>query len=392
MAVQFTTQVEGPMIRRVLREFIISCFHLASIMMRQHPHLKGGEHLRRIPTPFIISPTHDSYFEIPSLSRVYYSLKPRPDFVVLAKEDFLSGKYLALNFGKKNFFLKCVFTFLDKTALPFIVFKILRLTTIHRPFIDTCAKKREQIRTEIGNQLGRAREGISRGLSTLVFPEGTTWGFGGLKKIRSAVYQLVENTFQSAHQKVHILPINVKVDRLVGGGKDIFINIGNPVFFRCPKDEFNERLAKILRQLHTITFSQIAAYYVRRLAESNAGARENLILAKEKFVASMERITAEIGEMVRRKKLPDIDIGLLNREYLLKKADGFLGYCRKKHYLRDSPSSGKEEIFILDVESILSSYPDREYRTRNPIGFHANELTSLGEAGIRRIYDSHLGA
>jgi 1-acyl-sn-glycerol-3-phosphate acyltransferase len=379
------------MIRRALREFIISCFHVTSIIMRQRPHLKGSEHLKKIPTPFIISPTHDSYYEIPSLSRVYYSLKPRPDFMVLAKEDFLSGRYLASNFGKKSLLLKCLFTFLDKTALPFIVFKIMRLTTIHRPFIDTYAKKREQIRSEIGNQINRARESISRGLSTLVFPEGTTWGFGGLKKIRSAVYQLVENTFQSAQQKVHVIPINVKVDRLVKGGKDIFINIGSPVFFRCPKDEFNERLAGLLRQLHTITFSQIAAYYIRRLAESNENARGNLMMARERFVASMERITTEIGEMVRRKKLPGIDTGLMEREYLLKKANGFIRYCRKKHYLLDPPSGGKDEVFILDTESILSSYSDREYRTRNPLGFHANELLSLGEVSIRRIFDAHLG-
>ncbi|HSV95947.1 MAG TPA: 1-acyl-sn-glycerol-3-phosphate acyltransferase [Spirochaetota bacterium] len=380
------------MIRRLFREFIISCFHIASIIMRQRPHLKGREHLQKIPTPVIISPTHDSYYEIPSLARVYYSLHPRPDFLVLAKGDFLSGSYLASNFGKKNLFLKCLFTFLDKTALPFVVFKIMRLTTIHRPFIDTYSVKRERIRNEIGNQMNRARESIARGLSTLVFPEGTTWGFGGLKKIRSAVYQLVENSFQSAHQKVHVIPINVKVDRLVKGGKDIFINIGRPVFFRCPKEEFNERLAKILRQLHTITFSQIAAYYIRRLAKSNESARQNLVLARERFVDSMERITAEIGEMVRRKKLPDIDAGLLDRKYLLKKVNSFLKYCRKKRYLRPSLSIGKDNAFILDIEAILSSYSDREYRTRNPLGFHANELMSLGETSIRRIFDAHLGA
>ncbi len=379
------------MIRRLLREFIISCFHLASILMRQRPHLKGREHLMKIPTPVIFSPTHDSYYEIPSLSRVYYSLHPKPDFLVLAKDDFLSGRYLASNFGRKSFVLKCLFTFLDKTALPFAVFKIMRLTTIHRPFIDTYAKKKEQVRNEIGNQMNRARESISNGLSTLVFPEGTTWGFGGLKKIRSAVFQLVDNTFQSAHQKVHVIPINVKVDRLVKGGKDIFINIGSPVFFRCPKEEFNERLARILRQLHTITFSQIAACYIRRLAESNESTRENLVIARERFIASIERITAEIGEMVRRKKLPDLDAGLLDREYLLKKANSFIKYCRKKGYLRLSPAEVQGEAFIVDIESILSSYSDREYRTRNPLGFHANELLSLGASNIRRIFDAHLG-
>ncbi len=380
------------MIRRFLREFIICCFHVASIIMRQRPHLKGREHLRAIPTPIIVSPTHDSYYEIPSLSRVYYSLKPRPDFVVLAKEDFLSGSYLAKNFGRNNFLLKCVFTLLDKTALPFIIFKIMRLTTIHRPFIDTCAKRRDQLRSEIGYQINCARESISRGLSTLVFPEGTTWGFGGLKKIRSAVYQLVENTYRSARQKVHVIPINVKVDRLVKGGKDIFINVGRPVFFRCPKEEFNERLGAILRQLHTITFSQIASCYLRRLAETHRNAREGLVLARERFVSAMERITLEIGEMVRRDVLPDFDASLLDRKYLLKKVDGFIKYCVKNRYLRPPLSGRPEDAFVLDIESILRSYSDREYRTRNPIGFHANELLSLGEAGIRRLFDAHIGA
>ncbi len=72
------------------------------------------------------------------------------------------------------------------------------------------------------------------------------------------------------------------------------------------------------------------------------------MMARERFVASMERITTEIGEMVRRKKLPDIDTGLMEREYLLKKANGFIRYCRKKRYLLDPPSGGKDEGFILD--------------------------------------------
>lgn len=380
------------MIRRALREFIIYCFHVASIIMRQHPHLKGRENLRSIPSPYIVSPTHDSYYEIPSLSRVYYSLKPRPDFVVLAKEDFLSGCYLARNFGKGNLILKCLFTLLDKTALPFIIFKIMRLTTIHRPFIDACAGRRDELRSEIGGQIDRARESISKGLSTLIFPEGTTWGFGGLKKIRSAVYQLVDNTYRSARRKVHVIPINVKVDRLVKGGKDIFINVGRPVFLRCSKEEFNERLGAMLRQLHTITFSQIASCYLRRLAERHRGAREGLVLARDRFASAMERITREIGEMVRRNALPGFDMALLNRDYLLKKANGFIKYCVKNRYLRPPVSGGKGGLFHLDIESVLGSYSDREYRKRNPIGFHANELLSLGEAGILNLFDAHLDA
>jgi hypothetical protein len=35
------------------------------------------------------------------------------------------------------------------------------------------------MRSEIGNQINSARGVHLAGLSTLVFPEGTTWGFGG---------------------------------------------------------------------------------------------------------------------------------------------------------------------------------------------------------------------
>ena len=56
------------------------------------------------------------------------------------------------------------------------------------------------------------RKKIHDGFSTLVFPEGTTWGYGGLKKIRSAVHQLVSNVLDQYDIRVYILPINVKVD------------------------------------------------------------------------------------------------------------------------------------------------------------------------------------
>ncbi len=86
--------------------------------MRHKAHLKGKEYLKKIPHLVIFAPTHDSYFEVPSLSKVYYSLKPRPHFVVMAKKDFLSGNYLASNFGGKNKLLYYFFYFLDKTGLP----------------------------------------------------------------------------------------------------------------------------------------------------------------------------------------------------------------------------------------------------------------------------------
>lgn len=85
-------------------------------------------------------------------------------------------------------------------------------------------------------------------------------------------------------------------------------------------------------------------------------------------------------------------MALLNRDYLLKKANGFIKYCVKNRYLRPPVSGGKSGLFHLDIESVLGSYSDREYRKRNPIGFHANELLSLGEAGILNLFDAHLDA
>jgi hypothetical protein len=229
-------------------------------------------------------------------------------------------------------------------------------------------------------------------LSTLVFPEGTTWGFGGLKRIRSSVYQLVENTFQSARQKVHVLPINVKVDRLVKGKKDIFINIGKPVFFRNTKEEFNNRLSHILKQLHTITFSQIAAYYLRLLAEREKNARTNLVLARARLEETLEGIIADLNELVNRKVLPHLDTQLLDRKYLANKINSFIAYCKNMRYMTDSRTDERDTAFILNIESILSDYSAKEYRKQNPIGFHANELSSLGDAVIRPTFDTHLNA
>ncbi|PKN34334.1 MAG: hypothetical protein CVU61_09145 [Deltaproteobacteria bacterium HGW-Deltaproteobacteria-19] len=80
--------------------FVIFAFFLASRIMRQRPHLEGKENLREIPTTALITVTHDSYYEIPSLSRVYYALHPKPNFLIMAKNDFLSGRYLSTNFGR----------------------------------------------------------------------------------------------------------------------------------------------------------------------------------------------------------------------------------------------------------------------------------------------------
>ena len=379
-------------IRRVLRGFIVFCFHIASKLMRHRPHLSGGEHLDRVPMPLIVTLTHDSYFEIPALSRVYYRLDPLPDFTMLAKDDFLSGRYLSTNYCQKNRVMKFVMLLLDLTHLPKAIFRIMKLTSIHRPFAETYQKKKEEIKSEIKSQINGIRESISRGWSTVIFPEGTTWGRGGLKKVRSIVYQLVENARTQAGKNLHILPINVKVDRLIKGTKDIFINVGRPVFLQAARDDFNRALSAMLQRLHTITFSQIAAYYLKRMAEIGEHTNSRIDIAKEKFAARIEKIVAEMNALAERHALPQIDTKLMDRKYLYKKIDGFLKYCRKKGYLFAERIRERGETLVLNVESVLSSPPDRYYRKQNPLGFSANELASIGSDTIRRIYDAHLGA
>ncbi len=372
-------------------EFILFGFYLASRLMRHKAHLMGRENLERMPTPVMFTVTHDSYFEVPSLSRVYYALKPRPDFMVMAKGDFLSDRYLSTNYGKKNRFLKSVLLMIDKSGLPAAIFRKLKVSAIDRPFIETFNRTKEELRQEISDQLSRFKDGSAQGLSTLIFPEGTTWGIGGLKKIRSSVYQVLENTFQSTGRKVYILPINVKVDRLIRGAKDVFIRIGPPVFFRKSKDEFNQTLYGLLQRLHTITFSQVAAYYLKRLAELKQDTARKVVFRKEVFLQNLEGILAEISRLKQDRVLPDFDPGLLDRNYLADKADRFLKYCLKKRYLEKMRIEDRKEALMLDIERILSSYPVKEFRKANPLAFCANELSSLGEQIFRPIFDERLG-
>ncbi len=370
--------------------FVIFAFFLASRLMRQKPHLEGKENLRKIPTPALITVTHDSYFEIPSLSRVYYALRPKPDFLIMAKNDFLGGRYLSTNFARGNRFLRSILLLLDRTGLPLAVFRTLKLTSIERPFIEQLGTKKQALHKAINEQVGRFREGAARGLSTLIFPEGTTWGFGGLKKIRSAAFQVVEGAFENARKKVYILPINVKVDRLVRGSKDVFIQVGRPFFARRPKEEFNRILFDTLQHLHTITFSQIAAYYLKRLAEIQDDAAETITVEKERFLATLEEITRDIHERVKAQVLPHLDAELLDRRRLLEKVSRFLKYCSRNRYLLEVRRQGEREILVLNRRKVLEDYPARDYRKRNPVGFHANELKSLGEDVVRSIYDRYL--
>ncbi|MCK7504434.1 MAG: 1-acyl-sn-glycerol-3-phosphate acyltransferase [Desulfobacterales bacterium] len=376
--------------RGVFYELILFGFFLASKLMRHKAHLLGRENLSHIPTPVIFALTHDSYFEVPSLSRIYYALKPRPDFMVMVKNDFLSGRYLSTNYGKKNKFLRNVLLMIDKSGLPLAIFHKLKVAAIDRPFVDVFSKKKEELQQEISDQLSRFRDSSMQGISTLIFPEGTTWGYGGLKKIRSSVYQVLENTFQSTGRKVYILPINVKVDRLVKGAKDVFIRIGPPVFFRKSKDEFNQTLYELLQQLHIITFSQVAAYYLKRLAEMKRDTARTVIFRKELFLQNLEGILADLNRLTSDRALPGFDPDLLNRRYLSDKVERFLKYCLKRQYLQKKRLSDQKEALLLDIERILSSYTIKEFRKANPLGFCANELTSLGEQTVRSLFDARL--
>ena len=107
----------------ILYEGTIMGFFLASLVMRHRAKIEGKENLQKLPGPVIFTITHDSYFEIPSLSRVYRALNPKPFFTVMAKQDFLSGKYLSTNYFKDNAFFRSIFKVLDKTGLPKAIFR-----------------------------------------------------------------------------------------------------------------------------------------------------------------------------------------------------------------------------------------------------------------------------
>jgi hypothetical protein len=109
--------------RGIFYEFILFGFFLASKLMRHKAHLLGRENLDQIPTPVMFTVTHDSYFEVPSLSQIYYALKPRPDFMVMVKNDFLRGRYLSTNYAKKNKFLRQLLLMIDKSGIPLAIFR-----------------------------------------------------------------------------------------------------------------------------------------------------------------------------------------------------------------------------------------------------------------------------
>lgn len=351
--------------------------------MRHRPHLKGKEYLKHIPDLVIFTPTHDSYFEVPSLSKVYYALKPRPHFVIMAKKDFLSGNYLSSNFGNKNKLAYYLFYFLDKTGLPKAFFKKMKLIDIPRPFIEDF-KNKEAMKSEIYAQMEKLKSSIHSGFSTLIFPEGTTWGFGGLKNLRSGIFQLVDSTFRHFQKKLYILPINVKVDRCMVGKKDIFINVGKPVFILDEKDKFLAKVSEILKDLHTITFSQIASVYMQRLSMAVEEVDRVIVLKKEEIVSHLDSIIADIMALVKEGRLPNIDEYLNDNSYRHKKLKRFLKFCIHKGYIEKRNGS-----FIINTQKVLASFPIKSYRKENPIGFSANELLSINYNVLIAVYQKY---
>jgi len=370
----------------ILYEGTIMGFFLASLVMRHRAKIEGKENLQKLPGPVIFTITHDSYFEIPSLARVYHALNPKPFFTVMAKQDFLSGKYLSTNFFKNNAFFRSMFKVLDKTGLPKAIFNKLNLISIPRPFADRLEIKGDELKKEIADQFSQFKNKISEGFSTLIFPEGTTWGFGGLKKIRSSVYQLVSNAFEQYDKKLYILPINVKVDRLVKGWKDVFINVGKPQFVIKSKEDFNQYIFDTLQKLHTITFSQVGAYYLKRISELSRQTKVEARLTRENLTAQLENVIHEIHSRVQEKVLPAIDAKLIDKIYLKKKTDRFIRYCLKKKYILKESQKNAQKTYIINPNKVLAQYPEKIFRKQNPIGFHANELISLGEQAIEPIF------
>ena len=50
------------------------------------------------------------------------------------------------------------------------------------------------------------------------------------------------------------------------------------------------------------------------------------------------------------------------------------------------PVEENDKAYQLNREKVLAEYPARVYRKLNPVGFHANELTSLGEDTIDSVF------
>jgi hypothetical protein len=162
--------------------------------------------------------------------------------------------------------------------------------------------------------------------------------------------------------------------------------VGPPQFIHKPKEEFNQYLHDTLQKLHTITFSQIGAYYLKKISELSLQAKTEARLTKENIISHLENAIHEMHVKVQEKMLPAIDDKLIDQNYLRKKTNRFIRYCLKKRYIEKESRKNTPKTYVVNLNKVLAKHPENTYRKRNPLGFHANELISLGEQSIEPIF------
>jgi len=99
---------------------------------------------------------------------------------------------------------------IDKSGIPLAIFRKLKAAAIDRPFIEAAGKKKEDLRREISDQLSRFKDSSVRGISTLIFPEGTTWGYGGLKKSTAPCIRFWKTPFRAPAGKCISCPSTLR--------------------------------------------------------------------------------------------------------------------------------------------------------------------------------------
>jgi uncharacterized coiled-coil protein SlyX len=136
----------------------------------------------------------------------------------------------------------------------------------------------------------------------------------------------------------------------------------------------------------------VGAYYLKRLSELSRQAKVEARLTRENLIAQLENAIQEIHAKVQEKMLPAIDVKLIDRSYLKKKTKKFIRYCLKKKYILKESRKNDQKTYIINLNKVLAQYPEKIFRKQNPIGFHANELISLGEKTIEPIFNESVQA
>jgi uncharacterized protein YlaN (UPF0358 family) len=150
------------------------------------------------------------------------------------------------------------------------------------------------------------------------------------------------------------------------------------------KENFLDRVSEILKSLHTITFSQIAATYLQRMAMAVEHIDKAIVLKKEELASQLDTIINDINVLVKEGKLPSIDEYLLDSNYRHKKLKRFLKFCIKKGYIEKI-----DGYYMINVQRVLASFHIKSYRKENPVGFTANEFLSINYNCIMTIYEKY---